>query len=428
MCSPGEYTISDELPKSLFPHVTVTSSGAIKLKSTSDNFEALLNAYGISAHYDEILKAQQVNIPHCSYHNDLTDNASLLKIKSLCSLNGLTKDTSDYLGEVFAKNTVNPIRDWILSIPWDGKDRITEISESVKVTDDCTPLRDKVIPLWLIQCVAALDGAEKTPISNALPKFESVLVFQGEQGIKKTTWVSRLLPVEHRQYIQTGAHLEVGNRDSEKVILSHWIVEFGELDATFKKSDIAQLKAFLSKEVDDVRLPYDRCFNTYARRTSFIASVNEMEFLIDNTGNRRFWPLTVTQLDDISDIDMQQLWAQAWHLYINGEQWWPDEELEKQLLTATQKHEPIDIVTDILAQEFDLEDIDSQAGESRTSGEILSMLPGIPNTTQNSKKVASILKSRGFTVTRNSSGRRYRVKHRFDDLRNQASTQLKMTE
>ena len=87
--------------------------------------------------------------------------------------------------------------------------------------------------------------------------------------------ISRLLPPEVRKYIHTGGNIEVGNRDSEKTLVSHFIVELGELDAKFRKSDIAQLKGFLSKSRDQMILPYERANNNYARRTSFIATVND---------------------------------------------------------------------------------------------------------------------------------------------------------
>jgi len=411
----SHYDMADELPRALFPDVKITQKG-INLKSTRPNFDAMLTAYKIEVFYDEVKKSQEVIIPGQSFHDDLNDNAVLVELKSLCSLNSMTKESTDYLQPILANNARNPVIDWIKETPWDGADRIKQLTDSVNVTADCISLRDQVIPLWLIQCVAALDHAALTPRKDALPKFESVLVFQGEQGVKKTTWVSTLLPRKHSKYIQTGGHLNVGDRDSEKIILSHWIVELGELDATFRKSDIAQLKAFLSKDTDQMRLPYDRLFNKYDRRTSFIASVNEMEFLTDTTGNRRFWPLTVTRLDDISTMDMQQLWAQVWKLYMQGEQWWPNSQLEEQLITATQKHEPIDIVVDLLADKFDLTNIDPADGEDLSSGEILSRVYGLQNTNSNNRKVSNVLRGLGFTGKRKNSARTFRIKAKQDNF------------
>jgi predicted P-loop ATPase len=101
------------------------------------------------------------------------------------------------------------------------------------------------------------------------------------------------------------------DKDSVKQCVSHWIVELGELESTFKKSDIDMLKAFVTKKTDELRLPYDRASTTYQRRTAFYASVNAREFLTDTSGNRRFWVIPVKGIDVNDGVDMQQLWAEV---------------------------------------------------------------------------------------------------------------------
>jgi putative DNA primase/helicase len=106
-------------------------------------------------------------------------------------------------------------------------------------------------------------------------------------------------------------------------------VELGEIESTFKKSDIDQLKAFVTAKTDELRLPYDRAFTTYQRRTAFYASVNAREFLTDTSGNRRFWVLAVKEINVNHGIDMQQVWAEIKEqYYIKGVKNWflsPDE-------------------------------------------------------------------------------------------------------
>lgn len=408
-CSEGEYDLTQELPSSIFLDTSL-SRGVISLKSTSRNFATMLKAYGIKVYYDEVLKSTNVIIPGRKYHSDLNENAVLIELKSLCAQNNLSKDTVDYLQPLFAENAVNPPLDWITSTPWDGEDRINKLAQSIHVTPKYIDLRDKIIPLWLLQSIAALDHAEQSPHPDALPKFENVLVFQGDQGVKKTNWISRLLPPELRKYIHTGGHMEVGNRDSEKTLVSHFIVELGELDATFRKSDIAQLKGFLSKSRDQMRLPYERANNNYARRTSFIATVNDPEFLVDDTGNRRFWPLAVTKLDDLSAFNMQQLWAQVWKQYLDGEQWWPDDVLDRQLIMATRNHQSGDYVADLLEFYFDLDNVDAADGVEMTTGEIMAKVPGLPCNTSNNRKIGIALRNAGFTQIRTSNFKKYRLK------------------
>jgi putative DNA primase/helicase len=94
------------------------------------------------------------------------------------------------------------------------------------------------------------------------------------------------------------------------------------LDGTFRKSDIANLKAFVTSDADVYRMPYARSSNRYPRRTAFIASVNETQYLVDDTGNRRFWTIPVESIDYEHTVDMQQLWAEIAHYWREGALWY----------------------------------------------------------------------------------------------------------
>ena len=114
-------------------------------------------------------------------------------------------------------------------------------------------------------------------------------------------------------------NLRPEDKDSVKQAVSNWLVELGELDATFKKSDIAQLKGFITRDRDVIRMPYARKESSFARRTVFFGSVNPREFLNDPTGNTRFWTIPCEAIDFRHDIDMQQLWAEVYEHWKNGE-------------------------------------------------------------------------------------------------------------
>ena len=159
-------------------------------------------------------------------------------------------------------------------------------------------------------------------------ELEGILVFQGAQGLGKTLWFKRLCNYNNGWLLE-GATLNPSDKDSVKRAVSHWIVELGEIESTFKKSDIDQLKAFVTAKTDELRLPYDRAFTTYQRRTAFFASVNAREFLTDSSGNRRFWCISVNEINYNHGINMQQLWAEVKEtLYVQGQKNWflsPDE-------------------------------------------------------------------------------------------------------
>jgi len=144
----------------------------------------------------------------------------------------------------------------------------------------------------------------------------------------KTLWFKRLCDY-NKGWLLEGATLNPSDKDSVKRAVSHWIVELGEIESTFKKSDIDQLKAFVTAKTDELRLPYDRAFTTYQRRTAFFASVNGREFLTDTSGNRRFWVVSTKAINFNHGMDMQQVWAEIKKtLYVAGQKNWflsPDE-------------------------------------------------------------------------------------------------------
>jgi putative DNA primase/helicase len=148
-----------------------------------------------------------------------------------------------------------------------------------------------------------------------------VLTLQGAQYLGKTKWFKTLVPSE-MDLIQEGMILKPDDKDSVKQCTSYWLVELGELDSTFRKSDIAQLKAFITKQVDVLRLAYARRESRFPRRTMFFGSVNPREFLHDATGNRRFWTIECQHINHDHGLSMQQVWAEVHTLWQSGESYY----------------------------------------------------------------------------------------------------------
>jgi putative DNA primase/helicase len=180
-------------------------------------------------------------------------------------------------------------------------------------------------------------------------------VFAGSQGLGKTSWFKSLIPNDFKEYFSEGELLNLSDKDSIKRCISHWIVELGEIDSTFRKSDISQLKAFLSKTDDNIRLPYAATPCNFSRRTSFCGTVNDLNFLHDTTGNRRFIPIHVTDCNFLHGIDLQQLWAEILHLYLDGAPWWLDADEKLELVNIQNSYRGVSIIEEQLLDYFDLE-------------------------------------------------------------------------
>ena len=362
------------LVKEQFPDVIDSDNGATVIATTKGNLRHLLKSYGIVAVYDEAIKAQEIILPNTdNLRHDLYREAALQEIRSLASLNGIKQSITDLMPTVMAENTVNPVKDWILSKEWDGKQRIIDFANTLIIENkDKNDLKNKILFTWLVQCVAALDrakiGCELN--KNAVAKYELILILQAKQGLTKTTWFTNLLPREieiddngnkktldlSSRYIKKGSNLILDNKDSVKQNISCWINELGELDATFRKSDIAALKAFCSNTKDTIRLPFARSECDFERSTSFCASVNDPNFLNDPTGSRRMGVISLSGIVENHGIDMQQLWREVWDYYANGEQWWLDKETE----TAMQEnnrlnHQSVNPIEEVIMCGFEWE-------------------------------------------------------------------------
>ncbi|MEO1924974.1 MAG: VapE domain-containing protein [Gammaproteobacteria bacterium] len=354
----------------VFPHCKKNKSGE-SILTTRENLEALMAFYNVDARYD-VIKLRP-NITNIKSLQGEEENSLIAELKSKCGLHGLDKGVvDDQLSVIMRDNAHNPVTTWLENIQRSSEHNpINELVDSLPVENQAWAR--VAFYRWFIQCVAAADRAVQTPNKEALPKFESVLTFYGGQGLKKTAFIRSLLPKALKSYLKDGISLDLANKDSKTEALSAWITELGELDATFKRSDISAIKAFLSRQEDEIRRPYARAATIMPRQTSFFGSVNEERFLRDETGNRRYLPVTVMDELNIPDgFDCIDMWAFIWQEYLQGEQWWLTKEEEVLQKTALKAHED-NSLEDLIRDAFDF-DLDLPKGHNLTTQDILKSL------------------------------------------------------
>jgi putative DNA primase/helicase len=215
---------------------------------------------------------------------------------------------SDLFGHITVvanQNSYHPVRDWIDQQVWDGQDRLPLYYNSIELQYP-NDMKDTIMRKWVLSCVAALYHDNFS--------CEGVLTLQSPQGRGKTISIENILPRQyHSKWNRDGAVIDMRDKDSQFKALSAWITELGEVDATFRKSDMEALKAFITGKIDMLRPPYERKANRYPRRTVFYATVNAPEFLQD-WENRRFWVLAVDKFNHVT-IDAGQFWAQIKSMY-----------------------------------------------------------------------------------------------------------------
>ncbi len=362
------------LDPSSFPNPPRKENG--NLPCTIPNVDFLLRSYRIHVRYDVIKKRLVISIPGLSGSPDNADNSALTQIFSLATLNGMSVGQLPSIIESLGdRSLLNPAADWITREPWDGIDRLQPFYDTLTEREGFErSLKEVLMCRWLISAVAA---ALKP---NGF-RTRGVLTIQGPQGVGKTAWINALVndPVLQDSLLKLSHHLDAGNKDSIITAACHWIVEIGELDSSFK-TDIARLKGFLTADRDKVRRPYARSDSEYPRRTVFCATVNDSNFLVDPTGNTRFWTIPVTHIDFKHGIDMQQLFAQAANFYEQGEQWWLTGEEEQCLERFNKVHRSISVIQERLLAVIDTERSNNENLNAYTAVQMLKEI-GIDNPT-----------------------------------------------
>jgi putative DNA primase/helicase len=356
--------------------------------STYGNIRYLLMAYGIIIRYDVISKKVYIRIPGVKGTPDNAENVAIAYLFSLANLNDIsTGQLMSLIGVIADKNQFNPVADWILSKPWDGKDRFNSFYATlVQRAGFPEELKQVLMYRWLLSAVAAV-------LKPSGFKARGVLTLQGPQAIGKTSWISALIPddILREAVLKLDHHLDAGNKDSIITAVCHWLVEIGELDSSFKK-DIARLKGFLTADRDKVRRPYGRTDSEYPRRTVFCATVNEHDFLVDSTGNSRWWTIPVTSINYQHGIDMQQLFAQFAVDFQNGAQWWLTRQEEQLLELHNKEHRYVSAIRERILEALDLDHVNDSGLPALTPTQLLQKLDIKNPTNTQSKECASVLR------------------------------------
>jgi len=362
--------------------------GSTQVPTTISNVLYMLRQYGIQVSYDVIKKKFLITVPGLSGSPENAANVAMSYIVSLAILNGMSSGRiPEFVAAIGDRNQRNPVADWIESKPWDGIDRLLSLCNTLVLREGYPwQLKEVLIRRWLISAVAAV-------FEPSGFRARGVLTLQGPQSIGKTAWIMALVPdlILRENFVKVDHHLDAGQKDSIITAISHWIVEIGELDSSFKK-DVARLKGFLTSDRDKMRRPYARTDSEYPRRTVFCATVNESQFLIDPTGNTRWWTIPVVRVNYEHGINMQQLFAQMTVSYRNGDKWWLTQAEESFLEDFNKQHRSFSVVRESILDEVDMERAQEPDLPAMTAIEVL-RLAGFRNpTNQNCKECASILR------------------------------------
>lgn len=305
------------------------------LCSPGNALRVVAGLFGPSLYFDELEAAPRWSAPppwdpSGGGPRTLRDSDADFLCKHLETAEGLffQRDKLDRaLSAVAEERRVDRIGDYLRSLKWDGIERIGHwLSEFANAAND--RYTQEVGRRWLIS------GAARG--LNPGCKADHVMVLAGPQGIGKSMLFRSLVP-DPRLFVDEA--LDLASKDSVLQVGAAWLWEIAELDG-FSRSDIDSLKAFVSRQVDKVRPPYGRRVIERPRRCVLAGTTNSDAFLLDQTGNRRFWVVRVEGpiRTDLAAAARDQLWAEAVAAYDAGERWWFGTD-EGELLAAAQEHQ-----------------------------------------------------------------------------------------
>lgn len=233
----------------------------------------------------------------------------------------------------------NPIRDYLNNLaPWDGVERISRALHTYAHAEGNDRYIEQISRKFFVSAVArALQPGCKV---------DTMLILHGAQGIGKSRFVKIL-----GEPWSGNSSTDITSRDAIMVMTGNWLVEWAEL-ASMRKGDIEGLKAFLTKQDDQIRLPYARSVQSFPRNTVFVGTTNDDTPLLDRTGSRRFWPVTVHGKIDADGLkrDREQLWAEAVEAFDAGEKWYLEGEMETIAAAEASLYEADDELLPILFQ------------------------------------------------------------------------------
>ena len=231
---------------------------------------------------------------------------------------GLEKITKPILEDAVTlaahANRKNEPKDWIESLPWDGTYRCSEfLTKCFGASDDI--YTKSASRNWWVAIAAR--------IMSPGCKFDNMLVLESEQGKQKSTAFD-ILGGEWFMEAQE----DVTRKDFFISLQGKLIVEVAELHS-FSKADVYAIKRTVSCRNDRFRLPHGTYAQDFPRRCVFVGTTNELSYLDDQTGGRRFWPVKIKSAN-IALIHewREQLFAEALSLFKNGEKWWIMPEVE----------------------------------------------------------------------------------------------------
>jgi putative DNA primase/helicase len=253
-------------------------------------------------------------------------------IESIYGISGTLK-IDDSLALEFEKQSFHPIKEYLSSLKWDQVKRVDSLLVEYFGADD-NIYTHEAIRKMLVAAVAR--------IFKPGCKFDLVLTLIGDQGTKKSSFIKKL----GKEWF-SDTFMTVHGKEALEQIQGAWLIEMAELSG-LRKAEVESIKHFISKQEDAFRPAYARTSETFQRQCVFFGTTNKKDFLTDPSGNRRFMPIDVNKNQVVKDVwqdldaEIDQIWAEAVHLFKKGETLFLSDEAETIAKAEQRNHCEVD--------------------------------------------------------------------------------------
>ena len=304
----------------------------------------------------------------------------------------------------------NPFENYFQNLEkWDGENHIQRLISFVKTTD--TEPFQIHFEKWLTRSVFC---ALKRGYINK----QCFVFYNTKQNSGKTSFLRFLIPPSLEKYYTEDIGVD---KDGLIALCKNFIINIDEL-SVMSKTDVNILKAFISKNTVNARLPYDRKSSLMFRTSSFCGSTNRSDFLTDETGSVRWIIFEVLEIDFnySKEININQIWAQAYYNAFERKNYNPELTAED-LIENEKRNEKFKQVTleqEILISHFEKSE---NKNDFLTATEIMLAMSNALGVRMNNVKIGKALTALNFERIKHSKKQvyGYLIKRKIEDEKNE---------
>lgn len=240
---------------------------------------------------------------------------------------------------------IHPVREYFDRTLWDGVNRLdTWLAKYCGATEQD--------PAYVAAVGACFLKAAVARVYNPGCKFDHMMVLEGGQGIGKSTMLRTMATFGGRAYFSDRLTFDMlDHKSTAEFLAGNLIIEFQELTGLGKK-DTNKVKQWITLCEDELQKKYENATTIYPRQFVLAGTTNQSQWLTDATGNRRFWPIKVSENIDIEGLKeaREQLWAEAVHRYKSGEIYYIPQEDPVHDITLLEQQErfSLDVWSDMI--------------------------------------------------------------------------------